>query len=65
MHGITVVVKDAGVLKFIIFPSKDISYAYLKILEEDFKSLGYTASLKRRLGRKILIISDKVVIIGE
>jgi hypothetical protein len=65
MHGVSVIRNDGHLLKTLIFPSRYISEAYLETLAEDFSKLGYPVKLDFRDGKRVLIISDKVIITGE
>jgi hypothetical protein len=65
MHGVSVISNDGRLFKTLIFPSRYISEGYLETLAEDFSKLGYNVKFDFRDGRRVLIISDKVVITGE
>jgi len=65
MHGVSVVNNNGTILKVLIFPSRYVSEGYLDTLAEDFSKLGYQIKLDYRDGKRVLIISDKVVITGE
>ena len=65
MHGVSVVNNNGTILKVLIFPSRYVSEGYLDTLAEDFSKLGYPIKLDYRDGKRVLIISDKVVVIGE
>ena len=61
MHGL--VLTNGSSL--IVLPDKQFSYAYLKILNDDFTALGYKTELFERDGKFVLKIEDKFAIIGE
>ena len=65
MHGVSVISNDGRLFKVLVFPSRYVSEAYLDTLAEDFSKLGYPVKLDYRDGKRVLIISDKVVITGE
>jgi len=65
MHGVSVISNDGNILKVLVFPSRYISEAYLDTLAEDFSKLGYQIKLDYRDGKRVLIISDKVIITSE
>ena len=65
MHGVSVISNDGRLFKTLVFPSRYVSEGYLETLAEDFSKLGYNVKLDFRDGRRVLIISDKVVITGE
>ncbi|ACB37301.1 hypothetical protein AFV9_gp67 [Betalipothrixvirus uzonense] len=65
MHGLTFLKNGDKQIRFIILPSKQFSYAYLLMLMEDMKSLGYNVTFEERDNKYILKISDKMVVIGE
>ncbi len=65
MHGVSVVSNDGNLFKVVVFPSRYVSEGYLDTLAEDFSKLGYQIKLDFRDGKRVLIISDKVVVTGE
>ena len=65
MHGVSVISNDGQLYKVLVFPSRYVSEGYLDTLAEDFSKLGYPIKFDYRDGKRILIISDKVVITGE
>jgi len=65
MHGVSVIGNDGHIFKTLVFPSRYISEGYLDTLAEDFCKLGYQIKLDYRDGKRVLIISDKVIITGE
>jgi hypothetical protein len=65
MYGVSVISNDGRLFKTLIFPSRYVSEAYLETLAEDFSKLGYNVKLDFRDGKRVLIISDKVMIVGE
>jgi hypothetical protein len=65
MHGVSVISNDGNFFKVIVFPSRYVSEGYLDTLAEDFSKLGYPIKLDYREGKRVLIISDKIVITGE
>jgi len=65
MHGVSVFGSDGRLLKVLVFPSRYVSEGYLDTLAEDFSKLGYPVKLDYRDGKRVLIISDKIVITGE
>jgi len=65
MNGVSVISNDGNVLKILVFPSRYISDAYIDTLAEDFSKLGYQIKLDYRDGKRVLIVSDKVIITGE
>jgi len=65
MHGVSVISNDGNLFKILVFPSRYVSEAYLDTLAEDFSKLGYSIKLDYRDGKRLLIISDKVTVIGE
>lgn len=65
MHGLTFLKGNSRSSKVLILPSKVFSRAYIEMLMEDFKSLGYPVFFEERDGRYVLNIVNKVVITGE
>ncbi len=65
MHGVSVISNDGRLFKTLVFPSRYVSEAYLETLAEDFSKLGYNVKFDFRDGKRVLIVSDKVVITGE
>jgi len=65
MHGVSVISNDGNLFKVLVFPSRYVSEAYLDTLAEDFSKLGYQIKLDFRDGKRVLIVSDKVVFMGE
>jgi len=65
MHGVSVISNDGRLFKTLVFPSRYVSEGYLDTLAEDFSKLGYSIKVDCRDGKRVLIISDKVVITGE
>ena len=61
MHGL-VLTNGSSLL---ILPDKQFSYAYLKMLNDDFTALGYKTELLERDGKFVLKVEDKFAIIGE
>ena len=61
MHGL-VLTNGSSLL---VLPDKQFSYAYLKMLNDDFIALGYKTELFERDGKFVLKIEDKFAIIGE
>jgi len=61
MHGL--VFSDGSSL--LVLPDKQFSYAYLKMLNDDFTALGYKTELFERDGKFVLKVEDKFAIIGE
>jgi hypothetical protein len=61
MHGL--VFSDGSSL--IMLPDKQFSYAYLKMLNDDFTALGYNTEFLERDGKFVLKIADTFAIIGE
>lgn len=65
MHGLTFVRDDGLLFRVLVLPSKEFAKAYLDMLMEDFKALGYPVSFTERDERYVLKVSEKVFIIGE
>jgi predicted lactoylglutathione lyase len=65
MYGVSVISNDGNLFKTLVFPSRYVSEGYLETLAEDFSKLGYPIKFDYRDGKRVLIISDKVVIMGE
>jgi len=61
MHGL--VLTDGSSL--LVLPDRQFSYAYLKMLNDDFNALGYKTEFLERDNKFVLKIADKFSIIGE
>jgi len=61
MHGL-VLTNGSSLL---ILPDRQFSYAYLKMLNDDFTALGYNTEFFERDGKFVLKIADKFAIVGE
>ena len=61
MHGLVL----ADGFSFLILPDESFSYAYLKVLNDDFTALGYKTEFIERDGKFVLTIAGKFAIIGE
>jgi len=61
MHGL--VLTDGSSL--LILPDRQFSYAYLKMLNDDFTSLGYSTEFLERDGKFVLKVADEFAIVGE
>jgi len=65
MHKLTVFNCSGDIFKELVFPSKEFTKAYAKMLAEDFDKLGYWVDFKKVGSNYVVKVEHHIVAVGD